>query len=206
MTLQNRVSPDGEIHADPMRGMFMGNRGGRFHDPHTRELARARWRSRAWICCRTAFRDSHRQVMGQGYTELFFLDEVSALAAGHRPCFECRRTEARAFQATWARAGLSPDMPRAGGMDAVLDAERRCGRAKRVHPMAFEALPDGAMFRSGEDVLVKNAGRLLRWGFAGYREVREVSLSGSVDVLTPPAVVRVLGAGYRPAWHESAHT
>ena len=184
--------------------MFMGNRGGRFHDPHTRELARARWRSRAWICCLTAFRGRRRQVMGQGYTELFFLDEVSALAAGHRPCFECRRAAARAFQAAWGTAGLTPGMPRAGDIDTALDAERRNGRDKRLHAMAVQSLPDGAMFRFGDEILVKKANRLLGWSFQGYRTVAGTRLPDTVEVLTPPSTVAVLAAGYQPVWHESA--
>ncbi len=91
MPLQNRVLPDGQIVAHSARGAFMGNRGGRFHDPETRTLTTRRWASRQWIICVLDFKHRHREVMGHGYTELFFLDEVTALAAGHRPCFECRR-------------------------------------------------------------------------------------------------------------------
>jgi hypothetical protein len=216
MTLQNRVAPDGEIHASPARGLLMGNRGGRFHDPQTRMLTPARWRSRAWICCRTAFRGRHRQVMGEGYTELFFLDEVTALAAGHRPCFECRRAEARAFQASWQEsrresgresgggAGLGDALPRAAEMDERLDRERREGKAKRTHAMAAASLPDGALFRAGAEILTRRDGQLLAWEFTGYREARTPPPGGTVEVLTPPALVGVLAAGYRPLWHPSA--
>lgn len=204
MSLQNRVSPDGELHAIPMRGLFMGNRGGRFHDPKSRTLGRARWRSRAWICCLTAFRDRRRQVMGNGYTELFFLDEVSALASGHRPCFECRRADALAFRTAWVAAGLSPRTPRADEMDKVLDAERRSGRTKRLHEMPAASLPDGVMFRLGGEVLTGHRGRLLRWSFKGYSKVAEARLPDTVEVLTPPAIVAVLSHGYRPVWHDSA--
>ena len=93
--LQNRVTPFGDIAAVSARGGMMGNRGGRLHGPE-RRLGRRRWASRAWICCELAFRGRQRVVMGESYTELFFLDEAVALAAGHRPCFECRRREARA--------------------------------------------------------------------------------------------------------------
>ena len=88
--LQNRVAPDGSLHAVPDRGTLMGNRGGRLHDAHGR-LGRARWRSKAWIACRLTFRGRKRAVWDASYSELFFLDEATALAAGHRPCFECRR-------------------------------------------------------------------------------------------------------------------
>jgi len=93
MPLQNRVDPFGELFADRSRGLFLGNRGGRLHDDD-RALGRRRWASRQWICCRLEFKDRHRKVWGKSYTELFFLDEVTALAAGHRPCFECRRNDA----------------------------------------------------------------------------------------------------------------
>jgi len=90
MPLQNRVSPFGELITTSARGLFMGNRGGRFHTAD-RTLTSRRWASRQWICCRLQFKQRHRKVWGDSYTELFFLDEVTALAAGHRPCFECRR-------------------------------------------------------------------------------------------------------------------
>ena len=108
--LANRVDPSGAIQAVAARGTLMGNRGGRIHlaaDPETGEgprLGRRRWASRQWICCVLAFKGRRRQVMGPGYTELFFLDEATALAAGHRPCFECRRAEALAFAEAWADA------------------------------------------------------------------------------------------------------
>src|SRR5947207_9260926 len=98
MPLQNRVSPFGELFASPARGTLMGNRGGRLHD-QKRKLTARRWVSRAWICCKLDFNNRHRKVWGDGYTELFFLDEVTGFAAGHRPCFECRRKDAERFAA-----------------------------------------------------------------------------------------------------------
>ena len=96
MTLQNRVDPWGRLHAVPERGTLLGNRGGKFHrDGQT--LGRRRWASHHWICCELHYKDMHHEPMGHGYTSLFFLDEVTALAAGHRPCFFCRRVEAKAF-------------------------------------------------------------------------------------------------------------
>src|SRR4029450_5546706 len=96
MPLPNRVSPFGELVASPARGTLMGNRGGRLHDAQ-RKLTVRRWVTRAWICCRLDFKDRHRDVWSEGYTELFFLDEVTAFAAGHRPCFECRRKNCEQF-------------------------------------------------------------------------------------------------------------
>lgn len=119
MTLQNRVTPFGEIVAIPQRGMMTGNRG-IIHDPATRTLLNRRWTNKAWIVCLCDFKGRHREVMaGNSWTELFFLDEAVALAAGHRPCFYCRRDAARAFSASWgdARGGKPPT---AGEMDLSL--------------------------------------------------------------------------------------
>lgn len=130
LPLQNRVAPFGGLIADSARGLFMGNRGGRIHGVN-RRLGTRRWVSKQWICCRLEFNGRHRSIWGDGYTELFFLDEPTALAAGHRPCFECRRKHAEAFAAFWQRAQRMGVRPRAAAMDAVLHAERLNGRDKR---------------------------------------------------------------------------
>ena len=145
MPLQNRVTPFGEIVATPHRGRFTGNRG-IIHDPATRTLLNRRWSSKAWITCVCEFRGRRRRVMAtRSWTELFFLDEATALAAGHRPCFYCRRDDATAFRGAWGQ-GNGGDSPRAMQMDAVLHAERCEGRAKRLHPLRgpLADLPDGA--------------------------------------------------------------
>src|SRR5262245_2383681 len=123
MPLQNRVDPFGELFATAARGTMFGNRGGKFHRDD-RTLGARRHVSRAWSCCRLAFKGRQRQVWGRGYTELFFLDEVTALAAGHRPCFECRRYDAQDFADRWQRAFKLPARPRASEMDKVLQPER----------------------------------------------------------------------------------
>src|SRR5436305_15061795 len=144
MPLQNRVTPAAELVAVPVRGLFMGNRGGRLHRDD-RRLGSRRWTSRAWICCLLEFKGRHRAVWGDSYTELFFLDEPTALAAGHRPCFECRRRDAMRFAASWAAARNEPVPPRAAEMDRVLHAERLDGRGKRRHRLPIDTLPDAAM-------------------------------------------------------------
>src|SRR6476646_11713537 len=96
LPLQNRVDPFGELFAAPARGLFMGNRGGRIHTDD-RTLTKRRWASRQWICCVLDFKNRQRDVWGRYYTELFFLDEVTAFAAGHWPCFECSRRDAELF-------------------------------------------------------------------------------------------------------------
>jgi hypothetical protein len=140
-------------------------------------------------------------VWGDSYSELFFLDEVTALAAGHRPCFECRRKEAEWF------AGLFSGKPKrasAPAMDKVLHGERLDGKAKRMHWRKADAPPDGAMITLGGNAFAVRGNRLLLWTPAGYGPAQPRSLGTHVDVLTPPATVAVLERGYRPFWHPSA--
>ncbi|PSC04573.1 hypothetical protein SLNSH_12380 [Alsobacter soli] len=204
MPLQNRVLPDGSIVADPSRGTLMGNRGGRIHDPATRTLGRSRWTSQAWICCELAFKDRLRPVFGSGYTELFFCDEVTALAAGHRPCVECRRKDAHAYRDAAVRGLGLGETPLFPLLDRRLHAERLDGRAKRIHALAAEALPDGAMLRDRAGRFLALTGdRALVWSPAGYVGA-EPRPSGNVDVLTPPTTLAALGANFRPRWHPSA--
>jgi hypothetical protein len=204
MPLQNRVDPFGELCAVPARGLLFGNRGGRIHRDD-RTLSRRRWISRMWICCRLAFKGRHRAVWGNSYTELFFLDEPTALAAGHRPCFECRRADANAFAAAWARGQRLNAAPRAPEMDVVLHAQRLDGRAKRRHRAMLDALPHGAMIVLENDApLAVRGDALLPWSFAGYGPARPRPHGIEVDLLTSPAIVVVLAAGYRPQWHPSA--
>jgi hypothetical protein len=205
MPLQNRVDPFGELFAGAARGLFMGNRGGRFHGDD-RTLGRRRWASRQWICCRLEFKNRHREIWGGGYTELFFLDEPTALAAGHRPCFECRRADARVFATCWQRAFGLAAAPRAAMMDDVLHAQRLEDRRKRTHRSIIDDLPDGAFVVHGADACVLHGGMLWHWTPDGYEPHGRAPRGVEVDVLTPPAIVAVLAAGYRPRWHPSAGT
>lgn len=200
MPLQNRVTPFGELIADPARGTFMGNRGGRFHRPD-RTLGHRRFVSKQWICCALDFKSRQREIWSNGYTELFFLDEVTALAAGHRPCFECRRADANAFAQAWERA--CEHRPRAAEMDVVLHAERLAGRGKRIRRRSLAELPDGCMIAVNGSAEAVRGDTVLAWSPAGYLG-RRPRPSGQVDVLTPPSIVAVLVAGYRPRWHPSA--
>jgi hypothetical protein len=203
MPLQNRVTPTGEILATPHRGLFTGNRG-IIHDPATKTLLKKRWSSPAWLTCVCEFRGRRREVMGgRSWTELFFLDEATALAAGHRPCFFCRHQDANRFRAAWEK-GNGVEYIRAREIDAVLHRERLEGGKKRLHPlpMPFEQLPDGAMVQAdGESFLIAN-GEALRWSFAGYSPAGVDA--DCVILLTPPSTLRALAAGYRPVLHPSA--
>src|SRR5664280_1888549 len=163
MPLQNRVDPFGGLFTDPARGLLMGNRGGRLHDRH-HKLGARRWTSKQWICCRLEFNNRHRKVWGDSYSELFFLDEMTALAAGHRPCFECRRKQAEQFAALFSRGKTRA---RAAAMDEGLHAERLAGKAKRMHQRAIDTLPDGAMIALDGDAFAVRGNRLLRWTPSG---------------------------------------
>lgn len=197
MPLQNRVTPFGDIVASAARGTLMGNRGGRLHRPD-RTLGPRRWTNRVWIACVLCFRDRPpRKVMGDGYTELFFLDEPTALAAGHRPCFECRRAEALAFSAAWGRAHGLPSQPKAGEMDLVLHRER-LATVKPVAPL--DGLPDGAMVALAGDpaqAWLVAGGRLHPWSPGGYGPP-VARPAGAATLLTPPAIVATLRASYVP--------
>ncbi len=203
MPLQNRVNPFGELFATPARGLFMGNRGGRFHTD-AKTLTARRWASRQWICCVLDFRGRQRDVWGRFYTELFFLDEPTALAAGHRPCFECRRADALRLAEAWRRARRLRAQPTAGAMDAVLHDERVAGHAKRLHRRAIDSLPDGAFVALDGEAFAVRGNVLLHWMPEGYDARRKRPRRGLLDVLTPPAMLAVLAAGYEPHWHPSA--
>jgi len=203
MPLQNRVSPAGEIIATPARGLFTGNRG-IIHDPATKTLLKKRWSTPAWLTCLCEFRGRRREVMaGRSWTELFFLDEATAFAAGHRPCFYCRREDAIRFRGAW-EAGNGMKNLHARDIDAVLHRERLEKSRKRLHPlpMKLKALPDGAMVQAREESYLLARGRVLKWSFAGYsridRPLEEAML------LTPPSTLRAFIAGYRPMLHPSA--
>ena len=202
MPLQNRVTPSGDIIATPHRGLFTGNRG-IIHDPATKTLTR-RWAGKAWLTCVCEFRGRRREVMGgRSWTELFFLDEATALAAGHRPCFYCRRDDANRFRAAW-EAGNGITRAYAPDVDAVLHRERLDRGKKRMHPLAMppKELPDGAMLQAGDAAYLIAQGRALVWSPAGYRAA-ENAIEHPM-LLTPPSTLRAFSAGYRPMLHPSA--
>jgi hypothetical protein len=191
MPLQNRVTPLGDLIATEARGLVYGNRGC-LHDDGGR--IRRRWATRRWIACRLEFRGWHRGPLLQPgkFTELFFLDEATAFAAGHRPCALCRRED-------YVRFGeLFPGPSTADAMDEQLHAERVDGRGRRLHEAALEPLPDGVVvLEDGESWLVLGD-ELLRWTPAGYAERRSRG-RGLVRVITPPSLVHVLAAGWKGA-------
>src|SRR6201996_3179999 len=191
MPLQNRVDPFGELKAVPARGTLFGNRGGRFHTDD-KTLTNRRWASRQWTCCVLDFKGRQRDVWGRYYTELFFLDEPTALAAGHRPCFECRRGDAEDFAERWREAHRLVAPPLADAMDDVLHRERLKGREKLVHRGAIDALPDGAFVALDGAPFAVRGDALLRWTPQGYDARKPRPRGSDVDVLTPPAILAVL--------------
>jgi hypothetical protein len=209
MPLQNRVSPEGDIIACPERGTMFGNRGGRIHGPD-RQLGSKRWHSKQWICCVLAFKGRRRPVMAANrYTELFFLDEATALSAGHRPCFECRREAALQFAILWNAARGLPGRAAAPDMDDRLHGERVSSTgAKRIWLASSADLPDATFVRwaqAGRRQIGMLLARQFRpWSFAGYGPALKLPAGTALEVLTPQSIVTVLGAGYRPVLHSSA--
>jgi hypothetical protein len=202
VALRNRVTPFGEILALPGRGLLMGNRG-ILHDAQ-RNIVRDS-QVRRWIACRLEFRGRHRQIMSPGsWTELFFLDEAAAFAAGHRPCAECRRTDFVNFQDAWRRI-YPGTRPLADAMDDSLHLERRVRPwVKRTFTADLKTLPDGSYIAvDGRPWLVLD-GALLAWSADSYHDRRRRPPAGEVVVLTPPSIVAVLQAGYQATLHPSA--
>lgn len=204
MPLQNRVMPTGEIVTDGGRGLMMGNRGC-LHGLG-RQLGVSRWRSPRWICCVLEWKGVRRDPMPPGrWTALFFLDEATALAAGHRPCAYCRREDYRDFTVAWRAARDLPGAPSASEMDLVLHRDRTGRlREKVTYRAPAGELPDGVMIRVGSGAALLLGGRLLPWSFLGYGAAADVSSPGAVEVLTPRSVVAAMSAGYRPLVHPTA--
>jgi hypothetical protein len=212
--LQNRVDPFGRIHAVAERGMFTGNRGV-IHDPETKTLLKRGWTTPAWLICECRYKGFRRDPMGRnarsggaGWTELFFLDEVTGLAAGHRPCFLCRREPAKAFARCWSGA-LAMQGVSAPEIDARLHGERLAsgGREVALDAGGLRKLPDGAMFAAGPTAFAIKGRKALPWSFGGYGAAMDIQRlpASEFHLLTPPTTVAALAAGFRPIFHETAN-
>ncbi len=200
MPLQNRVDPFGNIVVTPQRGLFMGNRGGKIHDPLTKTLLKRRYASRRWIICACVYKDWHREVMGAGYTELFFLDDVTALAAGHRPCALCRRDAFKQYRQCIGQNERSVD-----DMDRILH-NQRLGDKPKYDDGFVGKLPDGTMIAIEGSAFAKRGTRALRWSFDGYCDVGAWSdlPAQNSQILTPALSMTALQNGFKPVWHPSA--
>jgi hypothetical protein len=206
LSLQNRVDPFGLIHSVPERGAMMGNRGGRIHDPATKRINR-RYASKRWIACVCEFRGRQREVMGDSYTELFFLDEVTAFAAGHRPCAECRRADFKRFMECWRKAFKLSGKFSVDAVDEVLHRERCVSSTlqEAIDALAVMDCPDGVSICAGKSALALRRGKALPWSFSGYgKPVPASGLKSGLRLLTPPSIVKVFQSGYSPDWHSSA--
>ncbi|MGZ5319590.1 MAG: hypothetical protein ACXWZD_13530 [Actinomycetota bacterium] len=197
MPRQNRVTPMGELIVTPARGLVYGNRGC-LHDDEGR--IRRPYAVKRWIACRLRFKGWHREPLMQPgrFTELFFLDEATAMAAGHRPCALCRREDYLRFVASWRH--LHGDPTDADTIDARLHAERLDPetRARRLHRSAVADLPDGAFVLIDGAPWLAHGDRLLRWAPGGYRVTAPRPARGDADVITPPSLVAVLREGWDP--------
>jgi hypothetical protein len=208
MPLQNRVTPFSELVAEPGRGLVYGNRGC-LHDDAGR--VRRRYNGRRWIACRLRFRGWHRHPLLQPgrFTELFFLDEATAFAAGHRPCALCRREDYNCFAEIWREQ--HPGEVGADAMDAQLHAERMepGTRSQRHHEARHEDLPDGAFVVHDEEPCLLLGTALLRWTATGYEPRGRRPAHGRAVLITPPSLVAVLRTGWQgvvPLLHPSAAT
>jgi len=203
MPLQNRVDPFGNLIRTAARGTMMGNRGGVLHNAD-REIVRA-YKSRRWITCVLEFRGRHRVVMSANrYTELFFLDEAVAFAAGHRPCAECRRERYNAFKDAWQLAHRLNESPSADDMDLGLDPARIDQRKKITYEAALGSLPDGSFVQIQGSAYLVWRDALMLWTPEGYARRDARPRDSIVTVLTPGPIVECFRQGYRPEIHETA--
>ena len=207
MPRQNRVTPFGAIVATPERGTLMGNRGC-LHDDQGH--IKRQFQRQSWVICLLSFKNRKRPIMQPGhYTELFFLDEATALAAGHRPCATCQRDRFNLFQEFWAKANpeiISNRKPTATLIDTVLHSERTSDNTQaRRECNSMGSLPDGTFITNDERnayVILKN--RLLKWSHAGYENTKGHDFQFPARVLTPASIVKMLSAGYPVGIHFSA--
>lgn len=203
MPLQNRVLPTGDIVAIPARGTFTGNRGIIHRDDKT--LGTSRWSHHAWICCTLDWQGRKRKVMtGRNWTELFFLDEAVAMAAGHRPCGYCRRTDYNRFVAAWADATGQP--AKANEIDAILHKARIVPRSRvqQNHVARLDAVPQGALIIWNDAPHLVSPSGLFPYTPDGYTNQIARPKAETVTVLTPKPLIAVLQSGYTPVVHPTA--
>lgn len=209
MPLQNRVDPFGNLYAVQARGSLLGNRG-QLHDAD-KAIVRA-WKTKAWVTCTLEYGDIQRTIFSpDSYSELFFLDEATAFAAGHRPCASCRNKRYREFKAKWLAANpelVTGEKPSITAIDKALHSERILrGGGKATFEAANETLPFGTIIEQDGTVYLIGEEQLLPWSFHGYGQPVSLPEAGtSVTVLTPASIVRLFQHGFRPQVHETAVT
>lgn len=204
--LQNKVDPWGELNALRVTGTLMGNRG-ILHDEDNRIVRR--WANKSWVCCSLAETFQKRSPFSTGtYSELFFLDEATAYAAGHRPCRTCRRAEHDQFNEVWTAANTNASTAKARlpirDIDAVLHAQRiGPDRRKRTHSTRLGDLPVGAMFTHANEAVLKGPNGLRLWSFSGYKSYQDIPTETEVELLTPPSIVAAMKRGLAVGIHPS---
>jgi hypothetical protein len=207
-TLQNRVDPWGRLCAVTARGALMGNRG-ILHDEGNR-IVRP-WAHKAWVTCLLEFKNIKRSkpFSNGNYSELFFLDEATAFAAGHRPCAYCQRARHLEFKGAWVRANVSEDLRASTTMpdiDKVIHAERAIsGGGKRTYDARLVELPFGTIFASEDAVYLVSTHGCIPWSFSGYGTAQSIDETAVVKVLTPRSIVRAFMQGFAPIVHASAN-
>ncbi|SDD14155.1 hypothetical protein [Pedobacter soli] len=198
--LQNRVNPFGQIIKTPHRGTWLGNRGV-IHNAD-KEIVR-QFKVKAWITCALQFRGRHREIMQPNrWTELFFLDEATAFAAGHRPCFQCRYADHQRFKMYWLKGnpGYGFNMKTAvTEIDDILQRERiAADKTKVSYKESLDLLPDGAFVAYQNKPYLVKARQLHLWTAAGYEKPIPFPVLDEVQVLTPKSFVNMFAAGYAP--------
>ncbi len=206
--LQNRVDPWGTLCAVPERGTLMGNRG-ILHDANSKVVRP--WAHKAWVTCLPSSKGVVRRApfSQNNYSELFFLDEATALAAGHRPCARCQPKRYVSFKQAWLHANVAEGLPsstRMSEIDTLLHSERAIrGGGKRTFDASLAELPLGAMFEHEGLAYLLDARGCLQWSFGGYAAPTPIDGATTVKVLTPRSILRAFANGFSPAVHDSAH-
>ncbi len=203
MSLQNRVNPWGNIIRTSERGTFLGNRGNIHNDK--KEIVR-NYLTKRWITCRLKYKNRNREVMTPSlYTELFFFDEASAFAAGHRPCAECRRERFHEFKEIWLKANLNIENEKViiEKVDEIIHSERIENGKKKTYIAKLKELPGGTFFSFNGEAYLISLGKIFLWSFSGYKSIELKKFPEKVDVLTPKSFVKIFEEGFIPGIHKS---
>ncbi len=203
MPLQNRVDPWGNIFTTSSRGTFLGNRG-ILHNGKKQIIKP--YQHQSWVTCQLKYKDRKRKLMSpHNYTELFFLDEATAFAAGHRPCCQCRRERYIEFKYFWVKANLKKpvDDVRISEINTIMHKDRINKRVKNTYKSKLKELPDGAFFSNNGSAYMKYKNKIYLWSFEGYCHQNNINLPDEIDVLTPKSIVNAFELGFKPGIHQS---
>ncbi len=203
MPLQNRVDPWGNILATSARGTLLGNRG-ILHNGKKQIIKT--YQHQSWVACKLKFKGRKRKLMSpRNYTELFFLDEATAFAAGHRPCCECRRERYIEFKDFWVRANLKKqvDNVKVSVINKIMHKDRISKRVKTTYKANINELPDSTIFSNKNSAYMIFKNKIYLWSFEGYCLQSRINLPDEVDVLTPKSIVNAFDLGFKPGIHES---